>query len=146
MAQLVPVRFGEQTIQFGDGATPTEAFTARCGVIGISENFSINSQADDLPDCNDIDAASFESPYVVSEGRSVDLEIQATATNKPYFEGLIGADPTNIRHVFNSGALDGYNAGPAIITALSWSSERRGIITGTCTLSYTAKPVWVPAP
>lgn len=143
MAALTPVRFGQQSIQFGDGATPTETFTEKCGVIGISENFAINTQSDDLADCDNADAVAFDSPYKVSYGKSLDLQIQATASNKPFFEALVSDEAeTNIRHVFNSGALVGYNAGPAILTALAWQSERRGIITGTLTLSYTSDPVW----
>jgi hypothetical protein len=146
MAQLVPVRFGDQSIQFGNGAEPTEAFAVQCGVVGIAENFSINTQSDDLMDCDDPDALSFESPYKVSVGQSIDLQIQASAANKPFFTELAyEPEATNIRHVFNRGAYDGYYEGPAILTALSWTSERRGILTGTATLSWQAQPDWVPA-
>lgn len=145
MAALTPVRFGQQSIQFGNGASPTEVFTEKCGVIGITENFPVNTQSDDLADCDNDDAVSFDSPYKTSYGKSLDLQIQATASNKPFFEALVSDETeTNIRHVFNSAGYAGYNAGPVILTALAWQSERRGILTGTCTLSYTSDPVWNP--
>lgn len=145
MATLVPVRFGQQSIQFGNGADP-EVFTTRCGIVGISENFNVNTQSDDLPDCDDPDLVSFEAPYKVSVGQSLDLQIQATAENKPFFTELVyESDATTVRHVFNSGALDGYYEGPAILTALSWTSERRGILTGTATLTWQSQPVWEDA-
>lgn len=147
MATLVPIKFGDEAILFGDGATPTEAFTEPCGIVGRSRNFSINTQSDDLPDCDDPDIVGFDSPYKISVGESIDIQFIASATLEPLLVDLAYDDAeTNIRYSINKGTRTGYYAGKAILTALSFSSERRGNVTGTGTLSWTAKPTWTAVP
>lgn len=147
MATLIPIKFGDEAILFGDGETPTEVFSEPCGIVGRSRNFSINTQSDDLPDCDDPDIVGFDSPYKISVGESIDIQFIASAALEPLLVELAYDEAeTNIRYAINKGALDGYYAGPAIMTALSFSSERRGNVTGTATISWTAKPVWTPAP
>ena len=146
MATLVPIKFGDEAILFGDGET-VEVFSEPCGIVGRSRNFSINTQSDDLPDCDDPDIVGFDSPYKISVGESIDIQFIASAALEPLLVELAYNEAeTNIRYAINKGALDGYYAGPAIMTALSFSSERRGNVTGTATISWTAKPVWTPAP
>lgn len=146
MATLIPIKYGDEAIQFGDGTTPTEVFSEPCGITGRSRNFSINTQTDDLPDCDDPDAVAFESPYKISVGESIDLQFVVSPAFEPQLVELAyDEDATNIRYVINKGTRDGYYEGPAILTALSFSSERRGNVTGTATLTWQSKPVWVPA-
>ena len=133
MATIIPIKFGDEAIQFGDGATP-EVFTEPCGITGRSRNFSINTQSDDLPDCDDPDAVTFDSPYKISVGESIDIQF------------VVSPRKANIRYVINKGTRVGYYAGPAILSALAFSSERRGNVTGTGTISWTAKPVWTATP
>lgn len=142
MATLVPIRFGDEAIQFGDGATP-EVFTEPCGITGRSRNFNINTQTEDLPDCDDPDIVSFESPFKISVGESIDIQFIASATLEPLLVDLAYDDEqTNIRYVINKGSRVGYYEGPAILTALSFTSERRGMVTGTGTITWTEKPEW----
>lgn len=146
MATLVPIKFGDEAILFGDGETP-EVFSEPCGITGRSRNFTINTQSDDLPDCDDPDIVSFDSPYKISVGESIDIQFIASALLEPMLTDLAyDAESTNMRYAINKGAREGYYEGPAILSALSFSSERRGNVTGTATLSWQAKPVWVPAP
>lgn len=147
MATIIPIKFGDEAFQFGDGAEPTEVFSEPCGITGRSRNFSINTQTDDLPVCGDPDAVTFEAPYKISVGESVDLQFVVSAAMEPLMRGLAYDETeTNARYVINKGALDGYYAGPGILTALQFGSERRGNVTGTATWTWTAKPVWTPAP
>lgn len=146
MAILVPIKFGDEAILFGDGESP-EVFSEPCGITGRSRNFTINTQSDDLPDCGDPDAVSFDSPYKISVGETIDIQFIATAALEPQLRDLAYlATDTNIRYSINKGARNGYYAGPAILSALSFSSERRGLVTGTATISWTAKPTWTAAP
>ena len=146
MATLVPIKFGDEAILFGDGAVP-EVFSEPCGITGRSRNFSINTQSDDLPDCDDPDIVGFDSPYKISVGESIDIQFVASALLEPLLTDLAYDDgETNIRYAINKGTRTGYYAGPAILSALSFSSERRGNVAGTATLSWTAKPVWTAAP
>lgn len=146
MATLIPIKYGDESFQFGNGADP-EVFTEPCGITGRSRNFSINTQTDDLPDCDEPDTVSFESPYKISVGESVDLQFVASSALEPILIDLAyDEDSTNFRYVINKGTRVGYYAGPAIMTALSFSSERRGNVTGTATITWQAKPVWTPTP
>lgn len=144
LATLIPIKFGDEAILFGDGETP-EVFTEPCGIVGRSRNFTVNTQSDDLPDCDDPDLVAFDSPYKISVGESIDFQFIASAALEPQLTELAYEDgPTNIRYAINKGTRNGYYAGPAILTALSFSSERRGNVTGTGTLTWTSKPVWTP--
>jgi len=146
MATIIPIKFGDEAFQFGNGGDPTELFSEPCGITGRSRNFSINTQSDDLPDCDEPDAVSFDSPYKISVGESVDLQFVTSAAMEPLMTDLAYNEAnTNARYVINKGSRDGYYEGPGILTALSFSSERRGNVTGTATWTWTAKPVWVPA-
>jgi hypothetical protein len=146
MATIIPIKYGDEAFQFGNGATPTEVFSEPCGITGRSRNFTINTQSDDLPDCDDPNAVTFDSPYKISVGESVDLQFVTSAAMEPLMVELAyNEDVTNARYVINKGTRDGYYEGPGILSALAFSSERRGNVTGTATWTWTAKPTWVPA-
>ena len=146
MATIIPIKFGDEAFQFGNGAEPTELFSEPCGITGRSRNFTINTQSDDLPDCDDPNAISFDAPYKISVGESVDLQFVTSALMEPLMTEMVYEEAeTNARYVINKGTRDGYYQGPGILTALSFSSERRGNVTGTATWTWTAKPEWVPA-
>jgi len=146
MATIIPIRYGDEAFQFGNGATPTEVFSEPCGITGRSRNFSINTQSDDLPDCDDPNAVSFDSPYKISIGESVDLQFVTSPEMEPLMRDLAyQADASNARYVINKGSRDGYYEGPGILSALAFTSERRGVVTGTATWTWTEQPVWVPA-
>ena len=146
MATIIPIKYGDEAFQFGNGAEPTELFSEPCGITGRSRNFSINTQSDDLPDCEDPNAVAFDSPYKISIGESVDLQFVTSAAMEPLMRDMAYNEAeTNARYVINKGTRDGYYEGPGILTALAFTSERRGNVTGTATWTWTAKPVWVPA-
>jgi hypothetical protein len=145
MATIIPIKYGDESFQFGNGATP-EVFSEPCGITGRSRNFSINTQSDDLPDCADPDAVSFDAPYKISIGESVDLQFIVSAEMEPLMRDLAYNEAdVNARYVINKGSRNGYYEGPGILTALAFTSERRGNVTGTATWTWTSKPVWVPA-
>lgn len=147
MATIIPIKFGDESFQFGDGGSPTELFSEPCGITGRSRNFSINTQSDDLPDCDDPNAVAFDAPYKISIGESVDLQFVVNAAMEPLMRDLAyNETDTNARYVINKGTREGYYEGPGILTALQFGSERRGNVTGTATWTWTAKPTWVPAP
>jgi len=145
MATIIPIKFGDEAFQFGNGGDP-ETFSEPCGITGRSRNFSINTQSDDLPDCDYPDAVAFDSPYKISIGESADLQFVVNAALEPLMRDLAyDEDAVNARYVINKGTRDGYYEGPGILTALQFGSERRGNVTGTATWTWTAKPVWVSA-
>jgi hypothetical protein len=143
MATIIPIKYGDEAFQFGNGADP-EVFSEPCGITGRSRNFSINTQSDDLPDCDDPNAVAFDAPYKISIGESVDLQFVASAALEPQMRDLAyEAEDKNARYVINKGTRVGYYEGPGILTALSFTSERRGVVTGTATWTWTAQPEWV---
>lgn len=145
MATITPIKYGDESFQFSNGGTP-ETFSEPCGITGRSRNFSINTQSDDLPDCDDPDAVAFDAPYKISIGESVDLQFIVSPEMEPLMRDLAYNEAdVNARYVINKGSRDGYYEGPGILTALAFTSERRGNVTGTATWTWTAKPTWVPA-
>jgi predicted secreted protein len=55
----------------GDGATPTEAFTAFCGLTARSISFQTNTNDTQVPDCDDPDAPQWREITKVSRFVSV---------------------------------------------------------------------------
>lgn len=145
MAAIVKIKFGDESFQFGNGASP-EVFSEPCGITARSRNFAINTQSDEVWDCDNPDEVTFDSPYKVSQGESLDITFVATPTLEPLLVAKAYLDtPSNARWVINKAGRDGYYSGPGILTALSFSSERRGDVTGTFTWSWTAQPTWTAA-
>lgn len=144
MAQIDPLRFKNVTIQLGDGDTP-EVFTTWCGNTNIAVNYNINTETEDLVDCDDDDAVSFESPFKTSVGMSVDFSGQLSpAFDAELHDLAFDGEPRNIRLVYNKGVRTGTFEGPAILTAAGTEFERRAAGTMSGTLTFTAKPTWTP--
>lgn len=146
MATMVSVKFGDVMLQVGNGADP-EVFDDICGITAYSHDFNITTETEDLPDCDDPNAVGFESPVKVSVGEAIGVQGIVSPTNHTKFRDLAyESDDTNIRLVFTKAPLAGYLAGPALLTALqggNWERRKSGTFNGT--LTFTAKPTWVPA-
>lgn len=146
MATMVSVKFGDVMLQLGDGET-VEAYEDICGITAYDHDYNITTTTEDLPDCVDSNAVSFESPIKVSVGESISVQGIVSPTSHPLFRDLVyDPDETNIRLVFNKAPLAGHLQGPAIVTAAkggSWERRKSGTFTGT--LTFTAKPTWTAA-
>lgn len=148
MAVIKPERGHNVTIRLGDGATPTEVFETWCGNTAIAINYNINTETEDLPDCDDPLAVNFESPFKTSVGMSAEI----SGVISPKFRAKIhdmamDADPMNVQIVFTGGDENGMWQGPAILTAAGDDyATQRGAGTYTGTITFTEEPVWTAAP
>lgn len=146
MARIDPLRFKHVSLQIGDGADP-EVFATFCGNTTIAHNYNINTETEDLPDCDNPDAVNFESPFKTSIGESIDFSgVLSPAFDEELRDLVYNDEPVNIRLVFNHGSRKGTLQGPAILTAAGTEFAQRAAGTMSGTLTFTNEPVWTPAP
>lgn len=142
MANLVPIRFGDIVLQI-ETAAGSGTFETLCGITGVSRSFNINTQAEEDIDCEDPDAAAFESATKVSIGEEISFTGQTDPEASDLIEDLAyEEEPRLIRLVFNKAPKVGYRQGPAILTAGGdgWEKRQRGSMSGT--FKFTERPTW----
>lgn len=146
MATMITVKFGNVMLQIGDGANVGESFDEICGIIGYSHDYNITTDSEQLPDCENPEALLFERLTKVSVGESVSFNGFVSPDSHPKIRELVyETEDRNVRLVFTKAPLVGYLEGPAILTAAQggvWEQRKSGTYTGT--ISFQAKPVWVP--
>lgn len=151
MATIDPIRFSDLTLMLGDGAEP-EVFTAPCGLTDYTWTTSIQTNDEDLPDCENPDAPGYQSPNVVSTGDQltstgfVDAE-----SHELWLEFARSGEPRNVRLVYAkgtnaAGGRNGYYQGPVVITNREEAYARRASGRINLTLVFKAPPVWTPLP
>lgn len=144
MATMVPIKFGDIALQI-ETATGSGIFDEVCGITQIDHNYNFETTTEDLPDCDDPDAVSFNSPTKISVGEEIAFQGFVSPSSEPFFRALAyEEDDRQVRLVYNKGALVGYLQGPSTLTALanSWQRRQSGTLTGT--LAFTAQPTWNP--
>ncbi|GEC52260.1 putative secreted protein [Bradyrhizobium japonicum] len=66
MTQASTIKFGSFLVELGDGVTPTEGFSAPCGLNSRSFNRTAATNDTNVPDCDDPDAPSWLERDTVS--------------------------------------------------------------------------------
>jgi hypothetical protein len=127
------------SLMAGDGATPTEAFTAICGI----ETRSFTSQTN----TNDVFTRDCANPEdvpirrVIPTGKQWDLtgEGSLARENLETLQGLDDGQPHNFRFVFTEPADDevyqGFYEGAAVITNISITAADEAFATISITLA-----------
>ena len=159
MAQANAIKFGKCFILLGDGAS-SEAFAAPCGIENLSLNITINSNSVSLPDCSDVDLASWLATDIVSKQMGFQfsgvLDTAAMQTWKDWwFDGgpgiynsvAAGEDERNIRWYrdLTSGNGGGYFQAPAVLTAYAETGQRGQRWQNSGTIALNGKPTWTAA-
>ena len=147
MAQASTLRFGDQAILLGNGATP-EVFSAPCGLTSITKTTNIETATTNVPDCDDPDLPSWLEIDEVSK------QMVLSATGVIAKEAL----PTwrlwhdnggykNIRFFRDiaAGSGGGYYEGRALLTTFEETGERGSKWTLSVGITFDGKPTWVPA-
>lgn len=143
MANPTTSTFGQYLIKLGDGATPTEAFTAICGL--SSKGFDINNDVASvaIPDCADEDAVAFNEVQVTSQSMSIKGSGLFTRENeKLLLQWASGGTKKNVR-VYPGQSITGdveYYQGPAILKSLGTSVSRGERAQASLEIVFTAKP------
>lgn len=126
-------------VLIGDGATPTEVFTAPCGLTTKGLNRSAETSESTTPDCTDPSLPVWTEREVVSlswdaSGAGV-LASESVAMWDTWFKS---GQPKNIRIEVYSGPNAGRKySGAALLTQFNLTGERGNKVTVDTTLSGT---------
>lgn len=148
MATARTIRFGESMILVGDGATPTENFTAPCGFTELTMTMVINTEDTEVPDCDDPDSmvwliTDVRSQQMRMSGSGV-LDRDALALWHNWYYVNAGAEK-NVRWFRNIPGADngGYYQGPGVLTAYEENAQRRGRYNISVGIAINGRPSFV---
>jgi hypothetical protein len=115
MAKPTTFPFKDMLILIGDGATPTEVFTAPCGLTTKNFELSANSNEVQVPDCDDPDAPAWiERVVATMTGTIAGNGIMAKESFPLWRDWALQGVTKNAR-VQLIGAAMGYYAGAFIL-------------------------------
>lgn len=90
-------KFGQMLIEVGDGASP-EVFTAPCGLRTKSFNLQVETQEDNVPDCDDPDAPAWKEREVTGLSRDITGEgVLADEFLTTWDDWATSGNPRNVR-------------------------------------------------
>lgn len=127
MALAKTLKFGQQLMLLGNGATPTEAFAAPCGFEQLGMTVNIETSTTNVPDCASPDLPSWlqsdeVSKQMVLSGSGV-LDTDALQT----WRGWVSAGgQRNVRWFTEGTGVNGggYYQAPGILTTYEESGQR----------------------
>ncbi len=127
MAQAKTLKFAQQAILLGDGATPTENFDAPCGFTELNLTVNIETNTTNVPDCDDPDLPSWlisdeVSKQMVLTGNGV-LDTDAMQTWRDW---LMDGGEKNVRWFTDGTGANGggYFQAPGILTTYEEQGQR----------------------
>jgi|SRR5215207_5772319 len=135
-------------IQLGNGATPTELFTAPCGLTTRGITFTKDTNDVTVPDCDDPDLPAWTERAVASFSAEVTgsgiLAAEALPTWRTSF---LNAVSSNARIGINAplAQAGGHYAGKIHITSFAITGEVGDKINVAVTLVSDGALTWVPA-
>ncbi len=148
MAQATTVKFGSQQLLIGDGATPTELFSAPCGITSLTKTTNVETNTVNIPDCDDPDLASFLGIDEVSRQIQIQFSgVLATEYLPEWNEWDLEGGYKNVRWYRDLTAPNGggYLQGQALLTAFEESAEAKQRYNMSGTITFDGKPTWVSA-
>jgi hypothetical protein len=127
MAQAKTLKFAQQALLLGDGATPTENFEAPCGFTSLNLTVNIETNTSNVPDCDDPDLPSWlisdeVSKQMVLGGNGV-LDTDAMQTWRDW---LLDGGEKNVRWFTDGTGANGggYFQAPGILSTYEETGER----------------------
>lgn len=143
MATATTTTFGKFKILLGDGATPTEAFSAICGLTSKGIQYSSDVVTAEVPDCADEDLPSWQEKDV----KSISASISGSGVWSKQSHGLLidwffSAARKNIKIEYsdaNTGEPKTL-AGPAVLTSLSNQVEKGDRVKAEISIEFAQKP------
>lgn len=149
MALAKTLKFGQQVMLVGDGATPTENFAALCGFTSLNLTVNIETNSTNVPDCDDPDLPSWlmsdeVSKQMVLGGQGV-LDTDAVQIEEDWI--LVGGEK-NIRWLRDGSAANGggYWQAPGILTTYEQTGERGQRWNRNVGITLNGKPTFTPTP
>lgn len=149
MAIGTSIKFGRQTILIGDGSTPTEAFTAPCGVTDLTLTVNTATAEVNVPDCSDPDLPSWLVSDVVSKQMVLSGSGTLVTESLPTWQELfLGSTERNIQFSRNTGggtSVDGVFEAPAILTQWDESASLGNRWTFNFSFNLNGEPTFTPS-
>lgn len=145
MAKPTTLSAAKLLIQVGDGATPTEVFSAPCGLNAKGINFGKETNDVTVPDCLDPDAPAWVERIATSFSGTVSgsglLAQEALDTWREFFQST---DTKNCR-ILLDGAGWGHWAGAFHCTTFNVTGELGGKVQVEVELLSDGEVTWVDA-
>lgn len=127
MAQAKSLRFAQISLLLGDGATPSETFTAPCGFETLTLTVNIETNTTNVPDCDDPDLPAWLASDEVSKQMVAAGEgILDTDAMQIWRDWLLEGGERNVRWLTDGTGANGggYWAAPAIMTTYEEQGQR----------------------
>lgn len=147
MAQAKTLKFAQQLLMLGDGATPEE-FAAPCGFTSLNLTVNIETNSVNVPDCADPDLPAWLVSDEVSKqmvlGGSGVLDTDAM---QDWRDWLMDGGEKNVRWVTSGTAANGggYWQAPGILTQYNETGERGNRWQSEIQITLNGAPAWTPA-
>ena len=148
MAQAKTLKFNDQLMLIGNGATPTEVFTAPCGFESLNMTVNIEVNTTNVPDCDDPDLPAWLQSDEVSKQMVLSGEgVLDTTANKMWRDWLLEGGERNVRWLTKGTAANGggHFQGPGILTTYEEVGQRGNRWNQNIAVTLNGKPFWTPA-
>lgn len=148
MAQAKTFKFSDVMILLGDGATPTEAFAAPCGLTEMGMTIASDTNETVVPDCDNPDDPAWKETDITALQMTLSGQgVLDRAARKTWEEWAFSGLQKNVRWVYDVGSADfgGYYQAPAILTNYQVTAQRGQRATVQLAITLNGKPTWVAA-
>lgn len=143
MATATTTTFSKFKILIGDGATPTEVFTAICGLTSKGLQGSADVVTSEVPDCADEDLPSWQEKDVKSVGMQLSGSgMWAKESHEMLLSWFLAGTKKNVKVQYADAATGDteYLAAPAVLTQMNNAVEKGGRLSADLTFEFTRKP------
>jgi predicted secreted protein len=148
MAQPVTFNGSKLYIQIGDGATPTEVFTAPCGLTSRGITFTKDTNDTTVPDCDDPDLPAWTERSVSAlSWEATGSGVLAAAALPTWWDAFNSTESVNVRIGIDAPPADngGYWAGAAHLSSFNPSGELGDKVQVAVTFTSDGAVTWVDA-
>ena len=145
MAQAQSIRFGKQALLLGNGATPTEVFSAPCGFEQLTMTVNVATNDTNIPDCDDPDLVAWLETETVSKQMRLSgsglLDQSALTTWQAWWFGDV--ELKNVRWFRDLTSPNrGYFQAPAVLTNWQEQGQRGQKWQASVEIAMNGKPTW----
>jgi len=143
MALAKVIKFGEQILLWGDGADPEE-FTPLCGFTSLELTVNIETNSNNVPDCDDPELPAWLVSSEVSKQMQIGGSgvIDADALDR-FNDWILEGGEKNFRWLTNSATnteANGYWEAPGIMSAYGQTGERGQLWSQSTTILLNGRP------
>ena len=147
MAKPITVAASKMIVKLGDGATPTEVFTAPCGMTTKGLNITKNTNEVNVPDCDDPDAPVWVERGVVSMSAEIsESGILAMESLEDWLTFLDSTISRNVQVWLDVPASEhgGHWNGKFLLTGFNVTAEQGNKVQAAVTMQSDGPVAWVP--